>query len=322
MRAIALLLVVGSLAACAGELAPDPSGQTTSKQQADAIDPPAVEPPAAKGTAEPADAPPEEYPAPTWGSNGCFLKDGPDAPGECMVGDQRECPPEIPRTGGASWMGGSSSTCNQKCVNVKGTARWSMPTMSSQCAYYDTNLYDPSGKGTNCGCMTPLVLSFDNAHVAFSTEATGSFDLSRNGMSHGSDWPTAVTPWLALDRDGNGSIDDGGELFGSATRLAAGGFARNGFDALRDLDDNHDGVFDAADAAFSKIVVWSDRNADKRSTPNELASLTDAGVRSIDLHDRRDVHCDARNNCEGERSRFTSTEGRRGTVIDVYLPVR
>ncbi|MBX3233705.1 MAG: calcium-binding protein [Labilithrix sp.] len=181
---------------------------------------------------------------------------------------------------------------------------------------------DETSPDWSTGSSTPLVLSFDDAPVTFRADASGSFDLTRNGMSHGSDWPSAATPWLALDRDGNGAIDDGGELFGSATRLASGAFAKNGFDALRDLDDNHDGVFDANDAAFAKVVVWTDRNADRVSTPNELTTLAEAGVRSIDLHDRREVRCDARMNCEGERSRFTRTDGRGGAVIDVYLPTR
>jgi hypothetical protein len=217
---------------------------------------------------------------------------------------------------------GGPSGCRQKCVNVSGTARWSEPTMDTiYCPYQDTNLFIGQDK-QQCQCNTPLVVSFDGGHVAFDAAATGSFDLTRNGMSHGGDWPTAATPWLALDRDGNGSIDDGGELFGSATRLASGAFAQNGFDALRDLDDNHDGVFDARDAAYDKVVVWTDTNRDRKSTKGELTSLAAAGVASIDLHDRREVRCDDRMNCEGERSAMTTTDGRRGVVIDVYLRMR
>ena len=166
------------------------------------------------------------------------------------------------------------------------------------------------------------MLSFDNGGVIFTSDATGSFDLTRLGVSHGSDWPTATTPWLALDRDGNGTVDDGGELFGSATRLSSGGFAKNGFEALRDLDRNHDGVFDARDPAFAHVVAWADRNNDKRSEPRELTTLADRGVTSISLHDKSDPRCDARGNCEGERASFDFAAGAHGTVIDVYLPSR
>ncbi|MBX3232690.1 MAG: calcium-binding protein [Labilithrix sp.] len=316
MRTLALLVVLGSsLLACAGEIAPEASGQTASQQRADDAEQEQEQEPA-KSIDEGA-AKADDFPAPTWGLSrgGCLLNEGPDAPGECTVGTERDCPEGFERGFGSS---GGPGFCKQKCVNVSGEARWSEPTRDGlYCPYFDTNLN--AGK---CACNTPLVLSFDGAAVDFATNATGSFDLSRDGVCHGGDWPTAVTPWLALDRDGNGSIDSGAELFGSATKLGNGSFARNGFDALRDLDDNEDGVLDAKDAAFAKIVVWSDRNMDRLSTPNELTSLAEAGVKAIDLHDRREMRCDARGNCEGERSRFTMTDGRRGTVIDVYLVQR
>ena len=59
-------------------------------------------------------------------------------------------------------------------------------------------------------CNTPLVLSFDGAPVEYLTDDGHAFDLSAT-TSQVTDWPTARTPWLALDRDGNGSIDDGSE---------------------------------------------------------------------------------------------------------------
>src|SRR5262249_54443520 len=68
-------------------------------------------------------------------------------------------------------------------------------------------------------CNTPLVLSFDGAPVEYRIDSAHAFDL--NGTrSQVTDWPTARTPWLALDRDGNGRIDDGGELFGSMSSRA------------------------------------------------------------------------------------------------------
>jgi hypothetical protein len=169
---------------------------------------------------------------------------------------------------------------------------------------------------------TPLVLSFDGKPVTFAMNAGEAFALTTDGQCHGSDWPTAATPWLAFDRNGNGAIDDGSELFGSAVRLANGALAKNGFEALRELDANRDNVFDAADPAFGKVVVWTDRNGDRRSTPTELMSLAEAGVRSISLADTRDMRCDTRGNCEGERAAFTLGNGQRGTVIDVYLRTR
>jgi hypothetical protein len=168
---------------------------------------------------------------------------------------------------------------------------------------------------------TPLVLSFDSAPVTFNASA-GSFDLTGT-MSIVTDWPAATTPWLALDRNGNGTIDDGGELFGSATVLNQGGRAENGFQALAELDSNHDGRITADDAAFSSLVLWADHDGDRASSAGELSSAVSSRLVSIELGYSRDRRCDARGNCEIERASFryitASGEERTGTVVDVHL---
>lgn len=169
---------------------------------------------------------------------------------------------------------------------------------------------------------TPIVLSFGGESVRYSTGG-GDFDLTGRGYNVSTDWPTATTPWLALDRDGNGSIDSGAELFGSATRLASGAFARHGFEALAELDDDADGVLTEADAAFASLRLWADQNGDRLSQADELVSLKEAGVTSLSLDMSVVPHCDARNNCERERSSFTfegpDGEPRTGAAIDVHL---
>lgn len=323
----------GSLVAiaCGGEVTPDASKSTSEQQTANnssggtngGSDTGNAALPGSSNTSTGGDTTVTSPPTTATGS--CWLDTGAAAPGECNVGDQRNCPADL-NDGGAGSMTSSSGSgpegfCEQKCVNLDGTATWSQPTYSAECAFYDTNLFIGQNNPA-CQCNTPLVLSFDNGGVTFATTSIGSFDLTRLGVSHGSDWPTAVTPWLAFDRNGNGAIDDGGELFGSATRLGAGGFAKNGFDALRELDANQDGVFDARDPAFDSILVWADANQDKLSSPSELTTLAARGVTSISLRDRNEPRCDGRGNCEGERASFTFGSGQRGTVIDVYLPTR
>jgi hypothetical protein len=173
---------------------------------------------------------------------------------------------------------------------------------------------------------TPLVLSFDGSSVHYETTMVGAFDVTGRGMSVATDWPAARTPWLALDRDGDGRIESGAELFGSATTLAAGGLADNGFTALRELDDDGDGRITAADAAFSRLLLWSDVDANRSSDGSELTSLAQHGIVSIDLDYTVERRCDSRNNCEVERAsfRFRDDSGRTrsGAVIDVHLAHR
>ncbi len=203
----------------------------------------------------------------------------------------------------------------KKWVESKCDGKVSMSGNTFQCT---------DSKGRTWKCSTPLVLSFDGAPADFAP-AAGSFDLDRSEASIQSDWPTARTPWLALDRNGNGRVDDGGELFGSGTTLLDGTRADNGFFALRELDANRDGAITADDPAYASLVLWADSNRDRESQPTELASLASRGVHRIELGYRQQPRCDARGNCEIERSVMVFEERgapRMGQVVDLHLMQR
>jgi hypothetical protein len=172
------------------------------------------------------------------------------------------------------------------------------------------------------GCDTPLVLSFDGADPELVADPQHGFTLSA-GLSQVTDWPTARTPWLALDRDGSAAIEDGSELFGSMSPMAGGGRVPHGFAALAELDANCDGLITAADPAFSRLVVWADRDGDRTSSSAELSSLGERGIIALELAFTRASHCDARGNCGIERAsfRFADAGGaeRSGMIIDLHL---
>ncbi|MEO5728091.1 MAG: calcium-binding protein [Byssovorax sp.] len=168
---------------------------------------------------------------------------------------------------------------------------------------------------------TPLVLSFDGAPVTFQS-STRAFAI-HGTMSVATDWPTARTPWLALDRNDNGAVDDGGELFGSATMLSSGERAENGFIALRELDTDRDGQLTPADAGWSQLRLWNDGDADRVSSSSELSPLGARRLVSIDLGYAVERRCDDHGNCEVERAgfRYVDESGveKSGVIIDVHL---
>jgi hypothetical protein len=170
----------------------------------------------------------------------------------------------------------------------------------------------------------PLVVAFDDEPVELGPVAAPAFDLGGDTVCDDPDWPTAATPWLVLDRDGNGSIDDGAELFGTATRIEGGGLAADGFAALATLDADADGRITPADPAWTDLRLWSDEDRDRRSQPHELSPLSDRGIVALDLSGQTSPRCDARGNCEAERAPmiYRAADGgrtRRGALVDVHV---
>lgn len=174
------------------------------------------------------------------------------------------------------------------------------------------------------GCFTPLVLRFaGTARIELAYADGYSFDISGTGSCLASDWPTAATPWLALDRDGDGIINDARELFGSGVVLNSGERARDGFAALAEHDADGDGFITAADSVWPELLLWSDHDGDRRSTAWELEPLAGRGITELALEMHVERRCDDRGNCEAERSAFmqVTADGRSvaGELVDVHL---
>ena len=111
------------------------------------------------------------------------------------------------------------------------------------------------------------------------------FDIAATGVPVLIGWtaPEADEAFLAFDRDHDGAITSGAELFGTATPLRSGVAAGNGFVALAELDDDRSGSIDASDAVWSSLLLWRDANHDGVSQPAELTPIVATVVRRIDL---------------------------------------
>jgi hypothetical protein len=140
------------------------------------------------------------------------------------------------------------------------------------------------------GFFSPLMLFFDDNRPSFTGESD--FKLSASGKTK---WvePGAPGYFLALDRNGNGKIDGAEELFGNQDK------DQNGFEALRELDSNHDGVIDAKDKMFKKLLLWNDKNGDGISQKEELEPLSKRVVK-ISLQ-YKGVHKDYGNNAQARQ---------------------
>jgi hypothetical protein len=150
----------------------------------------------------------------------------------------------------------------------------------------------------------PLVLDLDNDGIE-TTSINGwngvLFDHNNDGIKTATGWLSGDDGFLVLDKNGNGTIDNGNELFGDNTHLTNGAVAADGFAALADLDSNQDGVMDANDAVFANLRVWQDLNQDGISQANELKTLGEWGIASISL----------------VNSQFTKEDGSSGQIADL-----
>jgi hypothetical protein len=130
----------------------------------------------------------------------------------------------------------------------------------------------------------PLVLDLDADGLettALNTTNPILFDHDGDGVKTATAWISADDGFLVLDRNGNGVIDNGRELFGNSTPLSAGGTAADGFAALAAQDTNLDGQVSSSDANFAALRIWQDLNQNRISEANELFTLTSKGIASI-----------------------------------------
>lgn len=163
---------------------------------------------------------------------------------------------------------------------------------------------------------SPLVLDLDGDGILASSPKEGvGFDLMGFGELQTA-WVRGDDALLALDRNSNGRVDDGTELFGEVT----GGLPHeDGFEALATLDSNTDGKVDRQDNQFSQLLLWQDLNGDGRSQRSELRSLGSAGVRSIDLTKSQRSAVDRHGNDLGLQGAFTRADGSTGLLVDVFF---
>lgn len=219
-------------------------------------------------------------------------------------------------TGGSTGGGGSTSQCG--------------PGTGSYCFYSSNGATCQSGTFAfpPCCCFwSPIVIDIsrywdwttNSGNGYHFTDAAGGvrFDLDGNGVKEQVGWPTATSEnaWLALDRNGNGVIDSGKELFGNFTdQVGPAGEPiplgqGNGWQALAELDrgrsgGNENGMVDRGDAWFANLRLWVDRNHNGISEANELLPLASIGLTGIELTYQETGWTDQYGNNFKLRSRF------------------
>jgi hypothetical protein len=167
-----------------------------------------------------------------------------------------------------------------------------------------------------------LTSPWDESHVT-------RFDLALDGKPYPTGWVSAPDGFLAIDDNGNGAIDHGGELFGEVTGGRVGGKKTfpHGFAALARFDANLDGVIDQRDRDFGRLRIWIDRNGNGRSDEGELLTMNAAQIKSFNLEftslrDRKGGYPVMNGNEIRLSGVFTKTDGRTHKMADVWFKQR
>ncbi len=188
---------------------------------------------------------------------------------------------------------GSRSSCLSNAWGTYGV-------ITQACASSCTVDCDPFDDGSGDG--SPILVSFENGiddgiddFPLSGPDDPVMFDLAGTGQPYPLTWTKrgAKVGFLILDRNGDGNITTGAEMFGNFTPLADGSRAipastrsSNGYLALgmydRDLNGgNVDGRITSADAVWSRLRVWVDANHDGISQSNEIKTLDELGITEI-----------------------------------------
>lgn len=175
-----------------------------------------------------------------------------------------------------------------------------------------------TGYGQPC---SPILINRENGPWRLSGSADPVlFDIDADGVLDRITWTArdARLSFLVLDRNANGRVDSGAELFGTATPLRSGATAANGFDALREFDDNGDAVLDVRDAVWPRLQIWTDANHDGRSEAGEIEQVMSSEVRALHVDYTEIARRDRYANTFRYQSHVLLDSGRR-PYYDVYF---
>jgi hypothetical protein len=179
--------------------------------------------------------------------------------------------------------------------------------------------------------MSPIVIDVDHSGFSMTNAAGGVvFNMLNDNVPLQISWTAtgSTNALLVLDRNGNGTIDSGEELFGDITPQPPTA-TPNGFLALAEYDKsanggNANGKVESSDAIFTQLRLWQDSNHNGYSEPNELRTLPQLGLGAIDLSYKESKATDAFGNKFRYRAKVYEANGAhaRRWAWDVFLTVQ
>ena len=176
-----------------------------------------------------------------------------------------------------------------------------------------------AGYGQPC---SPILIKTDSGPWVLSgTDDPVLFDIDADGTANRITWTGRgeTLAFLALDRNGNGTIDSGAELFGTATPLASGSNAPNGFEALKELDANGDGFVDSSDPVWGSLILWTDSDHDGVSRSFEMSAIGSSEIAGLGTRYHGTRRADRNGNAWRYMGLLHLTSGNKRPYYDVFF---
>jgi hypothetical protein len=177
-----------------------------------------------------------------------------------------------------------------------------------------------------CTCVTsPVIVDVSGNGFSLTNRASGvRFDLDQDGESEQLPWTSARSDdaWLVLDRNNNGIVDDGSELFGNfSPQLPTP--KPNGFEALKMFDISGDNWIDRADPVYDRLLLWADQRRNGVSDPGELTPVARSWIKRISLDYEESSRRDQFGNYFRYKVRLIGDAERDSArwAFDVFFPV-
>jgi len=164
--------------------------------------------------------------------------------------------------------------------------------------------------------VDPLVLDLSGEGINLTEAGKGAmFDITADGKLDSTAWVRGNTAMLVYDKNGNGVIDNGSELFGDQNGAA------HGFAELAKYDSNNDKKIDILDPIFKALKLYRDLNGDGKIEKKELQTLPELGIKALNLDFMR-TNADINGNSLILNGSFERVDGSTGQLADVLLGYR
>lgn len=227
-----------------------------------------------------------------------------------------------------NWYAGPPEGCMQAAHQQEGNTgcefdgllcRYTGGVCSSYCPDQNNNGECDHMEEQGCPpsvCGSPVVIG-QNGRYAFTSVADGvRFDVNEDGVREQTAWtaPGSGVGFLVVDRDNDGLITSGRELFGNKTAPRV----PNGFEMLGTMDLDGNDVLDHQDSTWARLALWVDADHDGITDEGELMPISETDIEGIStVYHRTD-----RKDKDGNLYRYRSVAWRDGHAVptwDVFL---